>query len=305
MKNKIVNKKYVFVGDIDSINIEIIAKSFLFLKNKVNYVLIGSYEEIKKYLLKINSPIKIQKINDIFTFDNLNQNKLNIYDILYKSDKLKTLINQIEVCNFLALKTGIDLVTMPINKSIFKENIDFIGMTEHLGKLNNKQTYMLMYGDKFSVVPLTTHINVKNVFKKINNKFFLKNTTRNLLKILNNKNNKYLGFKKIFFLCYNPHCGENNYLGLEDYKIKNTIKDTKIKGPIPADSAFNNLDKNILFLSSYHDQALIPFKILNKKAVNITLGLKFKRLSPAHGTAKNIKYKNMADITSYLQCMLI
>ena len=53
----------------------------------------------------------------------------------------------------------------------------------------------------------------------------------------------------------------------------------------------------------YHDQALIPFKILNKKGINLTLGLNYRRLSPAHGTANDIKFKNIADISSYLACM--
>ena len=54
----------------------------------------------------------------------------------------------------------------------------------------------------------------------------------------------------------------------------------------------------------FHDQALIPFKILNQKSINLTLGLKYRRLSPAHGTAKDIKFKNRADITSYMACMV-
>ena len=52
---------------------------------------------------------------------------------------------------------------MPINKSIFKKILNFIGMTEYLGKLNKKNTFMLMHGDKFSIIPMTTHINLKNV----------------------------------------------------------------------------------------------------------------------------------------------
>ena len=60
------------------------------------------------------------------------------------------------------------------------------------------------------------------------------------------------------------------------------------------------IKKNTLFISTYHDQALIPFKILNKKSINITLGLNYRRLSPAHGTAKDIKNKNKSDNTSYL-----
>ena len=53
----------------------------------------------------------------------------------------------------------------------------------------------------------------------------------------------------------------------------------------------------------YHDQVLIPFKILNKKSFNLTLGLNYRRLSPAHGTASDIKFQNKADILSYLECM--
>ena len=55
----------------------------------------------------------------------------------------------------------------------------------------------------------------------------------------------------------------------------------------------------------YHDQVLIPFKILNKKGINLTLGLNYRRLSPAHGTALDIKYKNISDNTSYIECMKI
>ena len=78
----------------------------------------------------------------------------------------------------------------------------------------------------------------------------------------------------------------------------------KIKGPYPADSAFNKINKGTLFISTYHDQALIPFKILNKKSVNMTLGLNYRRLSPAHGTAINIKKKYVANNKSYLSCLL-
>ena len=73
---------------------------------------------------------------------------------------------------------------------------------------------MLMYGDKFSIIPMTTHINLKNIYKYINSKninFFLKNIFNNL-----NKKKYNLNFKNIKFLCYNPHCGEDGTLGNED-----------------------------------------------------------------------------------------
>ena len=78
----------------------------------------------------------------------------------------------------------------------------------------------------------------------------------------------------------------------------------KILGPYPADSAFTNYKNNSLFISTYHDQALIPFKLVNKKGYNLTLGLNYRRLSPAHGTAKNLKFKNKSNNSSYIACML-
>ena len=52
------------------------------------------------------------------------------------------------------------------------------------------------------------------------------------------------------------------------------------------------LKKNTLFITTYHDQGLIPFKSLNKSGINLTLGLKYRRLSPIHGTASDKKFNN-------------
>ena len=46
----------------------------------------------------------------------------------------------------------------------------------------------------------------------------------------------------------------------------------------------------------YHDQVLAPFKSLFKfDAINITLGLNYLRVSPDHGTAKDLIGKNKAN----------
>ena len=161
-----------------------------------------------------------------------------------------------------------------------------------------------MYGENFSVLPLTTHINLKFVHKYLKQSYLKKN----LKEVMGHlKNRKYkLNFKKYKFLCYNPHCGENKTIGKEDYYITKLLANSfkEISGPISSDSAFKDIKKGTLFISTYHDQALIPFKILNKKGVNFTIGLDYRRFSPAHGTAKDIKFKNKADTTSYIQCML-
>ncbi len=299
-----MKKKYVFLGDTNSINIEIICKSHSIIKNKVKYILIGNKIDLIKYLKKINSKLDINEILDPISFRKYDSSKLNFYNVenLQKKKSIN-IINQINVSNKLSSITNNDLITMPIDKSIIKKEITFNGMTEYLAKINKKMTVMLMYGNKFSVIPLTTHINLKNVNIHISKKF-INSKLNNITKLIEERDHR-IDIDKVFFLCVNPHCSENRTIGNEDQIIGNTIKNfSKINGPIPADSAFNNFNKKSLFISMYHDQVLIPFKILNENGINITLGLPFLRLSPAHGTARNLKYKNKADNLSFLKCML-
>lgn len=300
-----MKKKLVFVGDIDSINIELINKSHKRLKNKVDYILLCNINDLSKHLNKLGSRLMINEIYDPLNFQNNNKHYLNCFNIENISkEKYKNLINQIHVSNYLANSSKIDLVTLPINKFLFKKKIKFIGMTEYLAKINKKNTYMIMLGEKFSVLPLTTHINLKDVNKFLYKKYLNLNLNEILKQIKRKTYN--LNFNSIKFLCYNPHCSENDTIGIEDKIIFNVILNfKKISGPYPADSAFNVLEKNnnSLYISMYHDQALIPFKILNQKGINFTMGLNYKRVSPAHGTARNIKFKNIANISSYIACM--
>ena len=299
-----MKKKFVFVGDIDSINLEIVQKSHKLLKNKVQYILLGNINDFYKYFKKTKSKLNINEIINPLDFKSYKPNYLNLFNIENISKKkYKNLINQIHISNYLSNTSLIDLVTLPINKALFKKEIEFTGMTEYLAKINKKKTFMLMYGEKFSVIPLTTHINLNNV-KKFLNKKYLNNSLNEIINLTQKKIYK-LNIKKIKFLCFNPHCSENNTIGSEDNIIADTVSNfQKVSGPYSADSAFRNLkSKNFLFVSMYHDQALIPFKILNQNGVNFTLGLNYRRLSPAHGTAKDIKFKGIADISSYVACM--
>ena len=299
-----MKKKYVFLGDENSINIEIINKSHKFLKNKVKYILLGNIKDLSKYLNKLQSKLNINEIHNPLDFENYNHESLNLFNIDNVSKKkYKNLINQINISNYLANSSQIDLVTLPINKSLFKREIKFTGMTEYLAKINKKRTLMLMNGEKFSVIPLTTHINLNEVKRFLNKKYL--DELLNEIIFQTHRKIYNLNIKKIKFLCYNPHCSENNTIGNEDDIITKSISSfKKITGPYSADSAFLNLkNDNLLFISMYHDQALIPFKILNQKGINLTLGLNYRRLSPAHGTANDIKFKNNANLTSYLACM--
>jgi 4-hydroxythreonine-4-phosphate dehydrogenase len=77
-----------------------------------------------------------------------------------------------------------------------------------------------------------------------------------------------------------------------------------VSGPIPTDSSFmyHNRKKFDVIVGMYHDQVLTPFKaIYNYKAINITLGLPFIRISPDHGVARDIVGKKIADPTSMIE----
>jgi len=57
-------------------------------------------------------------------------------------------------------------------------------------------------------------------------------------------------------------------------------------------------------LEMYHDQGLIPLKLLDfDTAVNVTLGLPKPRTSPDHGTAFGLAGKNLADPSSMIRAI--
>ena len=86
-----------------------------------------------------------------------------------------------------------------------------------------------------------------NVKKFLNKKYLDK--LLNEIIIQTQKKIYKLKFKSIKFLCYNPHCGENNTIGYEDKIISKSIsKFKKITGPYSADSAFKNLKIIIYYL---------------------------------------------------------
>ncbi len=73
------------------------------------------------------------------------------------------------------------------------------------------------------------------------------------------------------------------------------------QGPYSADAFFAKREyKNFdMVLGMYHDQVLIPFKMLNfDRGVNYTAGLPVIRTSPDHGTAFDIAWKNAASASS-------
>ena len=74
---------------------------------------------------KIQSKLDINEINNPLSFENYNHETLNLFNIDNVSNtKYKNLINQINIANYLANSSQIDLVTLPINKSLLSVNIE-------------------------------------------------------------------------------------------------------------------------------------------------------------------------------------
>jgi len=314
MKNKIV----IIAGDPNSINSEIISKVWKKINPSVKkkLYLIANFNLINKQFKKIKSKtsiIKVRKINE-----NSITRKLKIIDIplnfenpfkVSLRNSTKYIIECFNLAHKLAQNNEVKgLINCPINKKLLHKSKK-IGVTEFLAsrcKINNGSEVMLIHNKKLSVVPLTTHIHIKNVSKKININLIIKKMTtlqKKFKKLFNKK-------PRIGILGLNPHNAElaNNS---EEMKIINPAisklkkKGFYVKGPLSADTLFiNNYKKYDVIVGMYHDQVLAPFKSLfHFDAINITLGLNYLRVSPDHGPAKDIINKNKANHLSLLRCV--
>jgi 4-hydroxythreonine-4-phosphate dehydrogenase len=112
---------------------------------------------------------------------------------------------------------------------------------------------------------------------------------------------------KIAVCGLNPHAGEEGRFGDEEQRVITPAilmageAGIRVSGPFPADTIFLKAveGKYDCVVAMYHDQGLIPIKLLAwKDAVNLTLGLPTIRTSPDHGTAFDIAGRNRADASS-------
>ena len=196
----------------------------------------------------------------------------------------------------------------PISKKYFLKGKD-LGITEYLAqktkKINN--VAMLIFNEKLSVSPITTHLALKDVHKHISKKKIY--THIKLITEFYKKNFKKN--PKIAITGLNPHC-ESNFKDCEEDAIitpaiiKLKIKNFNVEGPFPADTIFmqEHVKKFDVIVGMYHDQVLTPMKALfGFDAINITLGLPFVRISPDHGPNSSMLGKNLSDPKSLIQAL--
>ncbi len=199
------------------------------------------------------------------------------------------------------------LLTMPISKFWAKlAGFSFEGQTEFLAQAFGIKDYaMLMYSEKLKVCLLSTHLSLKEAIEKVT-----KQNIVSKVKLIAKEYEKWFGYEpSVGILGLNPHAGEGGLIGEEEVKeILPAIEELrsegyKVEGPLSPDSAFLSKSCDV-FLCMYHDQGLIPFKLLAfKDGVNMTLGIPIPRTSPDHGTAYDIAWKGIADLSPSLHAL--
>lgn len=200
------------------------------------------------------------------------------------------------------------MITAPISKTALKlAGIKFPGHTEMLAEMSKTSNYAMTFlSSKMNAALLTIHNPIKLIPGLITREL-LQSKFAVVMKML--IEDLSISSPKIAVLGLNPHAGENGFIGREEEEIIKPLLNEKeysnyFYGPFPPDAFFaNRLYKNYdLTLGMYHDQVLIPFKLLNfGKGVNYTAGLPIIRTSPDHGTAYDIAGKSIADESSMLQ----
>ena len=313
------NKPTIIVaGEPNSVFLEIFFKSIkIFYKRPL--ILIASKKLLLSQMKKLKFNYKIELINrNKIEFKKLSLKKINLIDVDYKFKKPFEVISDksndyISKCFLVALKILKDnqcsgLINGPISKKDFLKT-KFLGITEYLSykSLTKKDVVMLIYNKQLSVSPLTTHLPIKDVNKKISIKKIL-----NHVDLINKFYKKKFNIKpKIAITGLNPHC-ESNYKDSEESKIiKPSVKylinkGYKIKGPYPADTIFmkEQSKKYNVIIGMYHDQVLTPMKTLfGFNAINITLGLPFIRVSPDHGPNELMMGKNLSNPKSLIMAL--
>jgi len=232
--------------------------------------------------------IKVYPVNAV---DEVKPGKLSKANAPYVIETLNLAIEQL-----LQENTPSALITGPVHKGIINQaGIPFTGHTEFLAeKSATEQVIMMLACSKFRVALVTTHLPLRDVPDAIT-----KQKLHAVITLLQKEmQEKFQLDDPMIHICgLNPHAGESGHLGREEIEVIEPVlkalkdKGIKLKGPLPADTALTpaGLEGADVTLAMYHDQGLSVLKYAGfGKAVNITLGLPFLRISVDHGTALDL-----------------
>ena len=304
---------YIFTsGDVNGIGPEIIIKTLNRIKDSANRFIIIIPEnsfELTAGLVKPQFEYSIQKGKNIkgdfqVIINSLKNNPLNAgaptrYSGNASFDALK------RAFHILNKRNADAVITAPLSKlSLKMAGIKYPGHTEMLADWCCVKNYVMMFlSDGIKIALNSIHIPLSKVSSSVTIKSIgvkLDTVIRTLKKDFG------IAHPKIGVLGLNPHAGEDGVIGKEEIKLIKPVveKIPEADGPFPPDAFFakkmyGNYDA---VFGMYHDQVLIPFKLLNfNKGVNYTAGLPIVRTSPDHGTAFDIAGKGIADESSMIE----
>ena len=215
------------------------------------------------------------------------------------------------------------IVTAPIAKSAWKAaGHIYPGQTELLAEQANASRYGMLFvarsphtGWTLRSLLATTHIPLRQVADALTPELL----TRKLELLIDCLQQDFgISQPRIAIAGLNPHSGEQGQLGTEeqDWMLswlqtqRDHLPHVQLDGLIPPDTlwvrpgqawygAALTAPAHDAYLALYHDQGLIPVKLMAfDRAVNTTIGLPFVRTSPDHGTAFDIADRGIADAAS-------
>lgn len=314
----------ITIGDINGIGPEVIIKALRDNRvlDHITPVVFGSTKVLSFYRKLLN--IEDFHYTQIKSMNELNPRKINVVNCW--PDLVELNVGKVTAeggnCAYLALREAVNylkedkidaLVTAPINKkNIQNEDFNFVGHTDFITQeLGSKDSLMLMVTDEMRVGVVTAHIPLREVSEQLT-KETLVNKVNIFIKTL--KRDFGIAKPKLALLGLNPHAGEDGLLGNEEIEIISPVvnefreKGQLVFGPFPADGFFGTLDfqKYDGILAMYHDQGLIPFKLMGfEKGVNFTAGISKVRTSPDHGTAYDLAGKDAANPQSMREAIYL
>ncbi len=318
-------KVVLSIGDESGIGPEIILKALHSnqIQENIDFILVGS----KKNLQNTYDHLKSLGLKNIANPNNLEIHNLEISSSDNKSkssyghSSFKYLIKAIEIVKQYPNSA---LVTGPIcKKSWSLAGHNFSGQTEVLAKSCGVKNVGMLFtakspitGWRFNTLLATTHIALCEVPKLLNIKLI-----HSKLDLFKEFCNSYTKKPTLRVAGLNPHAGEEGILGNEEKDWLNDAlitwnkknRDIELLGPLSPDSCWNssakawsqkNTETHDGILAMYHDQGLIPMKVIALNySVNTTLGLPFIRTSPDHGTGFDIAGKGIAQSQSMIEAI--
>lgn len=219
---------------------------------------------------------------------------------------LTTVINR-------AVQNEVDaIVTLPINKHTLRSvGWPFAGQTEMVADAAGGRPLMVLATRTLRVALVTVHIPVRDVERMLT----VERITERIAQLRHHLVAD-LGLidPRIAVLALDPHAGEHGVIGTADDAVVRPAVDLAranemdVDGPFPADGffAFGAYKAYDGVLAMYHDQGLIPLKLLaNGAGVNCTAGLSIVRTSPDHGTAYDKATSGHVDAQSTIEAVEI